>query len=58
MRKFYAHLKIKQDIKRGKLCQNALVLERAKKMSLANNFATELSSLRILQIWRLWRRRV
>ena len=45
MKKFFAHLKIKQDIKRGKLCQNALVLERAKKMSLANNFATELTSL-------------
>ena len=45
MRKFYAHLKIKQDIKRAKLCQDAAVLERAKKMCLANKFATELSSL-------------
>ena len=45
MKKFFAHLKIKQDIKRGKLCQNALVLERAKKMSLAAKFATELTSL-------------
>ena len=45
MRKFYAHLKIKQDIKRGKLCQDAALLERAKKMCLANKFATELSSL-------------
>ena len=25
MKKFFAHLKIKQDIKRGKLCQIALV---------------------------------
>ena len=45
MKKFFAYLKIKQDIKRGKLCQNAMVLERAKRMSLANNFTTDLTSL-------------
>ena len=45
MKKFFAYLKIKQDIKRGKLCQNAMVLERAKRMSLANNFINDLTSL-------------
>ena len=45
MKKFYAFLKIKQDIARGKLCQNATVQERAKTMSLANGFATDLTSL-------------
>ena len=45
MKKFFAYLKIKQDIKRGKLCQNAMVLERAKRMSLANNFTNDLTSL-------------
>ena len=45
MKKFFSYLKIKQDIKRGKLCQNAMVLERAKRMSLANNFTTDLTSL-------------
>ena len=45
MKKFIAYLKVKQDLKRGKLCQNATVLERAKNMALANNFATDLTSL-------------
>ena len=45
MKKFFAYLKIKQDIKRGKLCQNAMVLERAKRMSLANYFTNDLTSL-------------
>ena len=50
MKKFYAFLKIKQDIARGKLCQNATVLERAKNMSLANNFVTDLTSLVVVII--------
>ena len=45
MRKFYAHLKIMQDIKRSKLCQDTSVLQRAKKLCLANNFASDLTAL-------------
>ena len=45
MKKFFAYLRIKQDIKGGRLHQNDVVLERAKNMSLANNFVTDLTSL-------------
>ena len=38
-------MKINQDIKRGKMVQNELVLERARNMSLDYNFVTELTSL-------------
>ena len=45
MKRFFAFLKIKQDIKRGNMHQNQVLLEKAKNMSLANNFVTDLTSL-------------
>ena len=45
MKKFFAYLKVKQDINRGRKRQNEVLLERAKNMSLANNFVTDLTSL-------------
>ena len=45
MKRFFAFLKIKQDIKSGRMHQNQVLLEKAKNMSLANNFVTDLTSL-------------
>ena len=38
-------MKVKQDIDRGRKRLNEVLLERAKNMSLANNFVTDLTSL-------------
>ena len=45
MKKFFTFVKVKQDIDRGLQRQNDVLLERAKNMSLANNFVTDLTSL-------------
>ena len=37
-------MKIKQDIKSGRLHQNEVIVERAKNLSLAHNFVTDLTS--------------
>ena len=45
MKKFLAYEKIKQDIKNGQQRQREALLEKAKNMSLAHNFVTDLTSL-------------
>merc|ERR1712088_970009 len=45
IKRFFAYLRIKQDIKGGRLHKNDVLLEKAKNMSLANNFVTDLTSL-------------
>merc|ERR1712226_797550 len=45
IKRFFAYLKVKQYIKTGQLHHNDVLLERAKNLSLANNFVTDLTSL-------------
>jgi len=45
MKRFFAYVTIKQDIERGRKRLNDILLEKAKNMSLANNFVTDLTSL-------------
>ena len=45
MKRFFAYVTIKQDIARGRKRLNDILLEKAKNMSLANNFVTDLTSL-------------
>ena len=45
IKRYYAYLQIKQNITLGKRTNSQDHLERAKKMSLANNFVTSLTSL-------------
>jgi len=45
IKKFFAYLKVKQYIRKGRLHQNNILLDRARNMSLANNFVTDLTSL-------------
>merc|ERR1711874_9683 len=45
MKRFFAYVKVKQEIERGRKRLNDILLEKAKNMSLANNFVTDLTSL-------------
>ena len=45
IKRFFAYMKVKQYIKKGRLHHNDVLLERAKNLSLANNFVTDLTSL-------------
>ena len=45
MTRFFAHLKIKQDIQKATLSKSQPLWDRAKSLALANNFVTDLTSL-------------
>ena len=45
IKRYFAYLKIKQDIKRGSRSNSKKLLDKAKEMALKYNFVTDLTSL-------------